>query len=180
MIRDAELLDRLAGFPTQAFAGDVFRATRQSLDALAHSTSGGRWIPSGGAGVLCTSLAREGALAEICFHWAQWTPRPSKPASLHTLRVACQRTLRLMRVELRALGVNDSDYLAVNYERTRQIGDAVQFLECDGLIAPCAHWDCENLILFPDNLGAAAILEVVSTESVDWLQWATENGQIDD
>ena len=135
-------------------------------------------MPPGGAGVLYTSLAREGALAEICFHWGQLTPRPSKPANLHTLRVASQRTLRLIRVDLHALGANDSEFLAVNYERTQQIGDAVQFLECDGLIAPCARWDCENLMLFPDNLGAAAMLQVVTTETVDWIRWATENGQL--
>jgi hypothetical protein len=178
MIRDADLLDRIASYPTQTFEGQAFRATRQNLHPLAASTSGGRWMPTGGAGVLYTSLSREGALAEICYHWGQLTPKPSKPATVHTLRVACDRTLRLLQVDLRELGMTDEDYPSANYQRTQQIGDAVQFLECDGLIAPCARWDCENLILFPDNLGADAMLEVVTSELVDWLRWANENGLV--
>ena len=101
MIRDAELLDHLATLPTEAFSGQVFRATRQSLNPVAASTSGGRWMPTGGASVLYTSLAREGALAEISFHWAQLTPRPSKPAIIHTLNVVAGRTLRLVRADSR-------------------------------------------------------------------------------
>lgn len=105
MLRDPDLLDRLAGFPTRSFNGEVYRATRQNLDPLAPSTSGGRWMPAGGA---------------------------------------------------------------------------VQFLECDGLIAPSARWDCENLMLFPDNFESAAALELVSSEPVDWLRWAEDNGRLHD
>ena len=65
MIRDAELLDRLSALPTETFSGNVFRATRQNLNPITASISGGRWMPPGGAGVLYTSFAREGALAEM-------------------------------------------------------------------------------------------------------------------
>lgn len=179
MIRDADLLDRLAGFPIESFNGEVFRATRQNLNPLAASTNGGRWMPSGGAGVIYTSLAREGALAEISFHWGQLTPRPSKPAMVHTLAVQCQKALRLLRVDLTELGIDNAAYAVANYQRTQQIGDATQFLECDGLIAPSARWDCDNLILFPDNMGVASTLELVATETVAWLPWAIQNGIID-
>jgi len=80
--------------------------------------------------------------------------------------------------DLHALGIADIDYLGVNNARTQQIGDAVQFLECDGLIAPSARWDCENLMLFPDNFESAAALELVSSEPVDWLRWAEDNGRL--
>ena len=66
-----------------------------------------------GAGVLYTSLAREGALAEISFHWGQLSPRPTKPVVLHTLRVVAHRTLRLVRASLATLGVPDSDFGAI-------------------------------------------------------------------
>ena len=69
MIHDPELLDHLDALPKETFGGKVFRGTRQSLDPLASSYSGGRWMRRDGAGVLYTSLAREGALAEISFHW---------------------------------------------------------------------------------------------------------------
>ena len=68
MIHDPVLIDQLDAVPKETVDGEVFRGTRQSLDPLASSYSGGRWMRRDGAGVLYTSLAREGALAEISFH----------------------------------------------------------------------------------------------------------------
>lgn len=179
MIHDPDLLDRLDALPKEAFDGEVFRGTRQSLDPLASSYSGGRWMHRDGAAVLYTSLAREGALAEISFHWGQLIPRPTKPAMLHTLQVVAHRTLRLIRANLPVLGVAENAYAGVNMPRTQAIGAAVEFLGCDGLIAPCARWNCDNLILFTDRLGTDATLEVVSSEVVDWVAWAIAHGLIE-
>ena len=140
------------------------------------SYSGGRWMRRDGVGVLYTSLAREGALAEIAFHWGQLNPRPTKPVMVHTLRVVAHRTLKLVRADLSALGVPESAYAGVDMPRTQEIGAAVEFLGCDGLIAPCARWACDNLILFPDRMGIDATLEVVTSEAVDWATWATAHG----
>lgn len=176
MIHDPDLLDRLDALPKQGFDGRVFRATRQSLDPLASSYSGGRWMRRDGAGTLYTSQAREGALAEISFHWGQLSPRPTKPVMLHTLRVVTHRTLRLVMADLSALGVQENGYAGINPQRTQEIGAAVEFLGCDGLIAPCARWACDNLVLFPDRMGLHATLEPVTSETVDWIAWATTNG----
>jgi hypothetical protein len=176
MIHDPDLLDRLDALPKEAFDGEVFRGTRQTLDPLAGSYSGGRWMRRDGVGVLYTSLAREGALAEIAFHWGQLNPRPTKPVMVHTLRVVAHRTLKLVRADLSALGVPESAYAGVDMPRTQEIGAAVEFLGCDGLIAPCARWACDNLILFPDRMGIDATLEVVTSEAVDWATWATAHG----
>jgi len=178
MIHDPDLLDQLDALPKETFDGEVFRGTRQSLDPLASSYSGGRWMRRDGAGVLYTSLAREGAVAEISFHWGQLNPRPTKPVMLHTLRVVAHRTLKLVRADLSTLGVPESAYAGVNMPRTQEIGAAVEFLGCDGLIAPCARWACDNLILFPDRMGMDATLEVVTSEAVDWATWATAQGLI--
>lgn len=70
--------------------------------------SGGRWMRRDGVGVLYTSLAREGALAEISFHWGQLSPRPSKPVMLHKLNVTAHRTLKLVRADLSALSVPEN------------------------------------------------------------------------
>ncbi len=140
MIHDPDLMDPLDALPKETLDGDVFRGTRQSLDPLVSSYSGGRWMRRDGAGVLYASLAREGALAEISFHWGQLTPRPTKPVMVHMLRVAAHRTLKLVRADLESLGVPDSAYGGVNMPRTQEIGAAVEFLGCDGLIAPCARW----------------------------------------
>ena len=176
MIHDRELLDRLDAFPKETFRGQAFRATRQSLDPLVSSTSGGRWMPVGGPSILYTSLTREGALAEFSFHLAQQNPRPTKPVTLHTLGVVAHRTLKLVRADLAALGVPDSVYQTMNIPRTQAIGAAVEFLGCDGLIAPSARWPCDNLMLFPDSMRADTALEVASSENVDWVNWATDQG----
>lgn len=178
MIHDPDLLDYLDGLPKESFDGEVFRGTRQSLDPVVSSYSGGRWMRRDGTGVLYTSLEREGALAEISFHWGQLSPRPTKPVMLHTLRVAAHSALKLLKVDLELLGVPESSYGIVNMPRTQAIGAAVEFLGCDGLIAPCARWRCDNLVLFPDWLGGKANLEVVRSEAVDWLPWAIANGLV--
>lgn len=182
MIRDTALLDRLSGLPVQAFEGELFRITRRGLDALAPSTAGGRWAPRGGVAVLYTSLMREGALAEVSFHWGQLSPLPSKPALLHRLGVRTTKTLRLIMADLGTLEVEASRYGEVRYARTGEIGDAVAFLGCDGLLVPSARWACENLVLFPDNhvLDMTAALEVLDSEECDWLLWARENGRLEE
>ncbi len=176
MIHDPVLIDRLSALSTVVFDGEVFRATRRNLDPTTPSTAGGRWAPADGPAVLYSSLKREGALAEIAYHWGQFTPRPTKPALVHRLAVQSQRTLRLIRVDLEGLGVDSLRYLEPNYDQTQRVGAAVSFIGCDGLLTPCARWPCENLILFTDNLGIAAGLDVVETEEVDWEAWATSAG----
>ncbi|MGH6899315.1 MAG: RES family NAD+ phosphorylase [Geminicoccaceae bacterium] len=179
MIHDPALLERLSAFETESFDGDVFRATRRSLDPLAASTSGGRWAPKGLVPVLYTSLLREGALAEISHHWSQLTPRPSKPVVLHRLGVSAERRLRLLRGDLEELDVDTKQYESVNYHRTQEIGAAVAFLGCDGLIVPSARWSCENLVLFTENHALTSKLEVLSSEAIDWQTWAQDAGFFD-
>lgn len=174
MVHDPELLEKIDALPKEGFNGSVFRATRQNLNPLVSSFSGGRWMPPGMVGILYTSLMREGALAEISFHWAQLDPRPTKPVVVHRLRVVAHRILKLVRIDLAALGVPESAYGRVNLPQTQQIGAAAEFLGCDGLIAPSARWVCDNLILFPDRMDTDTTLEVSSSETVDWLQWARE------
>lgn len=178
MVHDPALLDRLDALPKEPFDGEVFRATRMTLDPLAGSYNGGRWMPPDVAAILYTSLERAGALAEIVFHWSQLNPRPTKPVLVHRLRVTAHRTLRLIRADIAALGISGSEFVGVNLPRTQEIGAAVEFLGCDGLIAPSARWACENLMLFPERMAASATLELVDSEPVDWLAWGTAQGLV--
>ncbi len=178
MVHDPDLLDRLEAWPRVSFDGEVFRATRLSLDPLAGSYNGGRWMSPDAAAILYTSLERDGALAEIAFHWSRLNPQPTKPVVVHRLRVEARRALRLIRADLPRLGIPESAYGAVNLARTQEIGAAVEFLGCDGLIAPSARWSCDNLMLFPERLAHDAKLEVVRSEIVDWIKWAEEAGLV--
>jgi hypothetical protein len=85
VIHDPDLLDRLSGLPIERFDGEAFRATRANLHPLAFSTRGGRWAPQDRAAVLYTSLAREGALAEIAHHWGRLTPTPDQAGGIAPL-----------------------------------------------------------------------------------------------
>ncbi len=133
-------------------------------------------MPNGAAGVFYTSFERDGALAEISFHWSQLSPRPTRPIMLHTLGVVARRTLKLVRADLSALGVPEDTYGTMNLKRTQEIGAAVEFLGCDGLIAPSARWPCDNLMLFPNNIGGRSSVELLSSETVDWSRWASDQG----
>lgn len=139
MRHDVRLTDHLASLPTETFTGTAYRATRQSLDPLAFSSRGGRWAPVNEVAVLYTSLERDGALAEISYHWSQLDPLPSKPAMLHTLRVETSRSLRLVRTDLELLGVEFDRFQDRLYTKTQEIGAAVSFIGCDGLIVPSAR-----------------------------------------
>ena len=145
------------------------------LDPLAPSTSGGRWVPPNEKSVIYTSKEREGALAEVAFHWSQLTPFPSKPVALHRIRLTAEKTLRLILTDLEALGIDQTTYWTVNYQRTQEIGAAVAFLECDGLIVPSARWQCENFVLFLDNHSVNNELEVIRTEITDLRIWARDH-----
>lgn len=177
MLHDLELVDRLGAFAPFTFDGEVYRAARQNLSPLTPSLSGGRWVPVGGPSVLYTSLEKHGALAELAFHWGQFNPLPSRPAAVHRIALSTRKTLRLLQTDLETLGVKWNRYAEINYEQTQRIGAAVAFLECDGLVAPSARWDCDNLMIFTDHHGMSSDdLRVVSTEEVDWLAWAREHG----
>ncbi len=175
MIHDPDILDRLSAFEPIRYDGEVFRAARKSLDPLAPSISGGRWVPKDGPAVLYTSAERDGALSETAFHLSQFSPLPSKPIALHRIGLTTRTTLRLLRADLIDLGVDWDQYNETDYARTQEIGAAISFLECDGLLAPSARWSCENLILFMDNHAQDYRLEALNTEEVDWIEWARTN-----
>lgn len=175
MYHDPTLLQTLAGLKPEPFAGEVFRATRQNLEPLASSQSAGRWMPASVTSILYTSFERNGALAEVAYHWAQLSPVPTKPALVTRLGVRTHQTLKLLRTNLSELGVsvNDEQYTSPLYNRTQEIGAAVHFLGCDGLIVPSARWRCDNLVLFTDCIpDLTQQLVVVDSEVVDWLAWS--------
>lgn len=179
MVHDRDLLDRLGAFEPIRFTGEVFRATRRGLDPLAASLSGGRWMVPNERPTLYTSMERDGALAEISYHWSQLTPLPSKPAAIHRIRLNTNKSLRLVRAELISLGVDWDRYSESNYKRTQEIGAAIAHLECDGLIAPSARWPCNNVMLFLTNhVGDDDISVLLESAEVDWLTWSRDHNRI--
>ena len=179
MIHDTALVRKLERLTTTAFKEPVFRATRAGQEPLAASIHGGRWAPPGDVSVLYTSLEREGALAEIVYHWSLLTPLPSKGMEVHLISASASRTLKLIEAQLWDLGVERSEYTTRNYQRTQEIGAAVEFLGCDGLIVPSARWKCDNLVLFMNqhDIGEET-LQLIRSEPVDWKEWGRAKGFI--
>jgi hypothetical protein len=175
LIHDQNLLERLDAFSRESFVGEVYRTTRVGLDPLTPSVAGGRWSLKDDAPTLYTSLDFDGSVAEMAFHLSQLIPIPRKPVVVNTLGVETRNTLRLLRGNLNDLGVNLKRFGEVGYLRTREIGAAVAFLDCDGLIVPSARWECENLALFPLNQRFEDRLELVDSYELDWIVWAEKH-----
>lgn len=175
---DPDLAEQLSAYPTEAFEGRVYRATRPSADPTAPSTNGGRWCnPESNDPVLYTSMEKNGALAEVCSVLAQQTPLPGAvQIKVSTLSVTTSRSLRLSRSQLIALGVDIAQYGTRDYGRTQEIGSTAAWLGYDSLIAPCARWQCDNLVLFANNHRVSEKLEADGEELIDWQEWARQNG----
>lgn len=178
---DPNLADRLSSLPKEAFAGEVFRATRVNADPLAPSLYGGRWArpqtADAATNVLYTSMERDGALAEITSFLASLTPIPGPhEIKVTKLLVSTSETLRLVRTDLNTLGIDMALYGERDYERTQEIGSTLAWLGYDGLIAPSARWQCDNLMIFIDNHRLTEKLEAISDEHIEWRHWAQRHG----
>ncbi len=186
MIHEPEVIEQVQRLPCQKFDGLVFRATGTNADPTAFSTNGGRWAPAdgadGGCSILYTSLQRNGAIAEVASYLSLLTPVPKKPLMLHTLEAAAQKTLRLAVGDFTKLGIDLYSYTERSYHQTQLVGAAISFLEFDGLIAPSARWECDNLMIFGNNYPLEAKLKIAASEEVRYETWqefgkATSNQQ---
>lgn len=127
--------------------------------------------------VLYGAAIPDGAIAEIHFHLNRGqSVFPSRMRhNLFELKVKARQTLMLADMDqLRRLGVEDSRYRDLLYNRTQEIAAAAAFLGFDGLIAPSARWDCQNIVLFLDAIDLEAI-QIISDQPVDWKVWRQAN-----
>jgi hypothetical protein len=128
---------------------------------------------------LYTSVERDGALAEITFHWGRLVPVPSKPVVLHRIHLGTKKSMRLARADLTALGVDWERYATIGYVRTQEIGAAVAHLQCDGLIVPSARWHCENvMVFFSSQRRPEEVATLLTSEETDWREWARSRGLV--
>ena len=133
---DRDVLDALEAMADEPFEGEVWRVTWAGRDPLRGSTGAGRWSPAGEFEVLYTSLAREGALAEVGHRLSLepvW-PDPSRARhEVHRIGASLGRVLRFETVQsLHPLGVNTSRWGSYDYGVTQAIAAAANFLEIGG------------------------------------------------
>lgn len=174
---DRELLDALESRPSEEFSGETWRVTVKGRDALRGSTAGGRWSPPGEFEVLYTSLAREGALAEIGYRLSLEPVWPSRlEHQLHRITVRTNKSLRFADVNsLSTLGVDVRRYASFDYSVTQAIAAAVFFLDFDGLIVPSARSTDLNLVIFTEKLDVGELLKLEASEPVDWSLWRSQH-----
>ncbi len=155
-----------------SFDASVWRITRAGRDPIRGSAANGRWTPDDGAEVLYTSVERDGALAEIGFRLALEPVWPSRVRhEIHEIKVRTTQTLRVADVGgLAAFGVDIVRYASFDYTATQALAAAAHFMAFDGLLVPSARHRSHNLVIFMDT-DAAASLERLNTESVDWAAW---------
>jgi RES domain len=137
VVRDTKILDYLSGLTKEQFSATVYRATSQTLDPIAPSATGGRWMLRDSMAVLYTSIEREGALAELSFYLGMLTPLPSKPMVIHTLEVETKKAIRITRKDFAPLGIDENKFGDIFYDQTQLVGDAAGFLGCDSSKAAC-------------------------------------------
>ena len=179
-VRDSSLLDKVEASTATKIGGSVWRVVRGDRDPLRSSSPGGRW-DDGTFDVLYTSLEADGALAEMYFHIMRGQPIfPSQMVfCLYELHVELDRVLELAdTTALGALGVDVSRYGSLQYGRKHEeyprlqdIGEAAQFLGFEGLIAPSARSECQNLVVFTDRISPDALSVANEHGQVDWDAW---------
>ena len=150
----------------------MWRVVRKGRSVLDGSRGSGRWNPTN-LSVLYGSREADGAIAEIHFHLNRGqSVFPSRMRhNLCELRIRTKEMLVLADMgALSRLGVIPTRYAEILYDRTQEIADAASFMGFDGIIAPSARWDCQNIVLFLDNIDLDDIEEVGAT-SIDWTKW---------
>lgn len=173
---DDRLLDLIGALEGQEYRGPMWRVVRTGRDVLDGSRGAGRWNTAE-MSVLYGAAEADGALAEINFHISRGqSVFPSRIRhDLFELEIVARDTLVLADMDqLRRLGVDDSRYRELLYDRTQEIGAAAEFLGFDGLIVPSARWDCRNIVLFLDTINLDDIRSV-SHQPVDWKSWRQAN-----
>ncbi|HEY8064519.1 MAG TPA: RES family NAD+ phosphorylase [Methylosinus sp.] len=175
--RDLALLDAIDAMDREPFEGQVWRAVRDGRDPTLGFPSQSRWC-NGAFDILYTSLARDGAIAEIGALLSAQPVFPSKTRwDCHELTVRATKTLRIAdMLKLKTLGVDVATYQERRYDQTQAIADAAFFLGFDGLIAPSARWTCSNLMLFTSRLQPGDIeLAADVGVPIDWAEWRRAN-----
>jgi RES domain-containing protein len=175
--RDSALIDTIRSVPPTPFSGQAWRIVREGRDPLQCGRPGGRW-DDGSFDVLYTSLAKEGAIAEMRFHLQRGQPVfPSQVRyELHELFVSMAAALRFLSVaSLAQLGISPATYGQLSYQgrvmeypRTQDIAEVAHFLEFDGLLVPSARHDCLNAVIFCDRRELPGPAAVHNHGIVNW------------
>lgn len=150
----------------------MWRVVKKGRSPRDGSRGAGRWNPTE-LSVLYGAQQHNGAIAEIHFHISRaQSVFPSRMQhELVELTISTDHLLALPDMPtLARLGVDVQQYQRILYDRCQEIAAAAAFLGYQGLIAPSARWDCQNIVLFVNEIDQNQI-DAVSSTPVDWATW---------
>ena len=170
-VHDRAILDALEGLESETIEKTVWRVVRKGRDPLRGAVANGRWNAIGEFEVLYTSLASEGALAEVGYRLSLEPVWPSRiEHEIHTLRITADRVLIFKNLQqLEKLGVNIARFETFEYASTQAIAAAAHFLEFDAFVVPSARYDALNVVIFLDRLQTPP--ELINSNAVNWSAW---------
>ena len=122
--------------------------------------------------MLYTSPKKDGELVGIYDHLSKAPVFSSSRMNISRLAVATAQLLVFRdATALVAAGLSEEALRKWATARSREIGAAVRFLDCDGLIVPNARWRCRILMLFLDRLGGRDASALKETHGINWSAW---------
>jgi RES domain-containing protein len=179
-VRDSRLLDAIEGLPVESYEGVAWRVVGDGRDPLQCSAAGGRWDDRSFE-VLYTSMAADGAMAEMYFHLSRGQPvMPSlREYRLFELEVRLDECVRVASLEeLGALGLATGAFGKLSYAerekeypRTQDIAEAAHFHDRRGMIVPSARREHPNLLVFCERAGPDAVTVARDHGLVSWADW---------
>ena len=169
---DDRLLDALSAIDGVPFDGPMWRVVSTGRSVFDGSRGAGRWNPSD-LSVLYGAQEADGAMAEVYFHITLGQPVfPSRiQHDIFELKAETRETLVFANMDdLERLNVDTLRYSDLTYTRTQEIGSAAAFMGFDGIIAPSARWDCQNIVFFLNNIDPDKLTEISQTR-INWDDW---------
>jgi RES domain-containing protein len=161
---DPSLLDALEERIVQ-WAGECWRQVFEGTEPLKANVRGSRWNPPG-VEALYVSLSAETAAAEIS-HLVSRQPLPiTAPRITYKLRASLDKVIKLEELSsLEQFGLTAQLLFGDSHDAPRHLGDAANWLGCQGLLIPSARHEGHNLVIFMNNLSDNSGIDVLYREA---------------
>lgn len=166
MLDRADLLKALEAIDDRLWEGFLWRHMFADNPPSRFNDKGARWNPPGVPAIYC-SLDRATARAEGDYAVSVQSLKPAAKRTIYKLRVTLKRVLDLSPPAiLGELSLREGELSGTDHTACRMIGEAVEWLEHDGMIVPSARSSGRNLVIFPRRRSAEADFEVVGSEVI--------------
>ena len=179
MVRESKLLDEIEKLEQVPLDEHCWRGVHAGRDPLECAQAGGRWDDTT-FNVLYTSLAPEGAVAEIVFHLRRGQPIVPSMVNyqLYELSASLSQIIRFDDLAaLASVGINTQSYgrgFWVNrveeYPQSQHLAETCHFLGVQGIVVPNARHNSLNLVVFCDQEPTPEISVVSGPQPIPIIQ----------